>query len=161
MEETRGELTAAETRYRQLLDRPDLDAFNRAVVSINLAYLLALEGNGEQALSLVRVALEQLGPIDDVLDTRAVVHLAVNEPQKAKQDLQGVISGGSDSPEVYFHLAQAEHMLGSTEGARAALQRAIELGLSQGRVKPVERPRLTQLARELGVALDGNANETL
>ena len=92
-----------------------------------------------------------LGPIDDVLDTRAVVYLARNEPQKAKQDLQTVISGGSKSPEVYFHLAQAEQELKSNNDARAALQRSVELGLSLGRVKPVERPRLQQLASELGV----------
>ncbi len=153
MEEIRDNSPAAESLYRQLLGRTDMDALSLAVASNNLAYLLALEGQGNEALSLVSTALDELGPIDDVLDTRAVVYLAKNEPQKAKQDLQQVISGGSQSPEVFFHLAQVESELGNASGAREALQRAIELGLSVDRVKPAERRRLRQLAQKLGVDL--------
>ena len=153
LEELRGNTSAAESQYRKLLQSREIDATEQAIVSNNLAFVLALQGNGPEAERFISFAVKHLGTIEDVLDTRAIVHLSQKRPADAKRDLQHVVTAGTEAPEVYFHLARAEHMLNNRAAAEKALNRALELGLKAGSLKPIERPMLNQLIQQLGISL--------
>ena len=47
----------------------------------NLAWLLALQHkNGTEALKFINRAIDLAGPVAELFDTRAIVHLALNNP---------------------------------------------------------------------------------
>ena len=94
----------AEAIYRRILakDPNDFRACN------NLAVLLALSGQkSDEALELINRAIDLAGPLPGLLDSRAVVHIARNEPKQALDDLDKILSGRSEKPDPLwlFHKA--------------------------------------------------------
>lgn len=135
----------AETQYRLVLDRdPDnLIALN------NLAWLLAQRsGNGKDALPLIEHALEIAGPRPELLDTRAVVHLALKDSGRAIADLERA-AAESPSGIQYFHLARAQDQAKNSEASAAALKQAKRLGLKRQHLHPIELAASGKLADDL------------
>jgi tetratricopeptide (TPR) repeat protein len=134
LEDLRGRFDEAEADYRRVLAaEPD----NSAALN-NLAWLLALRGHkGAEALPLIQRAIDLYGPRPDLLDTRALVYLALERPDKARADLKASIA---DTPTAnrYLHLARVCQMAGDAEGASAAVREARALGLTRARLHPVE-----------------------
>ncbi len=94
----------------------------------NLALCLARAGqNLDEALKLIDDALAISGPMADVLDSRAIVHIARQEPEKALEDLAAAIKDDG-SAEQYFHQAWA-YSLGGQE----------DRGLGRIRRKPMKK----------------------
>src|SRR5262249_52284746 len=64
---------------------------NNQIAQNNLAFLLALKAPGAtgsaEALKLIQAAIDEAGPHPELLDTRAVVHLAVGKADLAFKDL--------------------------------------------------------------------------
>jgi tetratricopeptide (TPR) repeat protein len=140
-----GRLDEAETLYRQSLaeDPRDVMALN------NLAWLLAVAGGrADEALELIERAIKAAGPDPSLLDTKAVVHLALNQPEAAVADLQTALAA-KPRPLLYFHLARAHRAAGRREAAVAALQQAEQLGLRPGDVDPLERPAYAEVVADL------------
>ena len=96
----------AEQYYRELLAKdPD-----QAVSLNNLANLLALRKiKLDEALQLINHAITVAGPMASMLDTRAVVYLAANEPEKAEKAMDDLKVALSDNrtPVRLFHKARA------------------------------------------------------
>ncbi len=134
----------AESLYRGILrDNPD-----DPLASNNLAWLLAMgKTDARKALDLLTHAEELTGPLPELMETRAVVHLSLEEAEPAVALLEEVTT---ENPEAvsYFHLARAYRMAGHREAARDALAKAQGLGLRPVRLHPQERAILEQLLAE-------------
>lgn len=130
-----GRYEETEAIYRAILKK---NPTNLTVMN-NLALFLALEGKKpNEALRLVQRALRQVGPVPVLLDTRAVVRLALGQPDKALDDLKTAIE---DAPTAlrYFHQAQAYYQLGQKKDASDALKMAHKRGLKEGHLDGAER----------------------
>ena len=133
-----------EAVYRRILE---LDPRNAPALN-NLAWLLACQGRGPEALELVRRAYEIKGPDPGLLDTRAVAYLAIGQSGLALKDLEEAVTESS-SPDVYFHLARAYHMARDRKAAREALRRARAGGIKEADLHPRERLVYRELVRDL------------
>ena len=125
--------------YEELLERDDLSTRIRAAGNNNLAFLYALTGTKvERALELVNETVELIGPLSDVLDTRAVVYLALGKGQEAVTDMEMAIRIGA-TPSKYFHLAQAHLMAGNPQQALAAWEEGVAIGLDATALTSLEQ----------------------
>jgi tetratricopeptide (TPR) repeat protein len=147
-----GHNREAEMLYDQVLreDSRNLIAIN------NLAWLLAYTpGRQAEALELINRAINLYGPIPELLDTRAVVHLEAGHGDLALKDLQVADASPAGAAEVQiflsFHLARAYHSAGSRGLAADHLNRARAAGLKPERLHPLERPRYETLVAALAV----------
>lgn len=138
--------------YRRLLARDDIKGVQRAVVLNNLSYLLALEGKNQaslnEATAYVKEAVEILGPQPDILDTRAVVHIAEKDYSAATRDLKLSVT---DNPTAskYFHLARAHMLANETKQAIEAWEEAIELGLTRNSIAVAEQENFDELQAKM------------
>ncbi len=134
---------------RRLLARDELKGRRRAVVLNNLAYLLALgaapEAKPNEAALLIRETVQLLGPISDLLDTRAVISNGRKEFQAAVEDLQLAVL---DKPTAssYFHKTIAHLGLRQRSAALESWEKATELGLTHETINPLERKQFEEVA---------------
>ena len=143
-----GRYGDAESIYRQVFER------NKALGASlnNLAWLLALEGGSklQEALPTINDAIKLDGETPDLLDTRAVIQLALNQANPAITDLENAIAV-SPTFDKYFHLARAYQLAGKSNEAKSALEQAKTLGLALEKLHPLERDSYQQLVRSLGL----------
>ena len=119
-----------------------------AVAANNLAWILALrdDGKSEEALNLVGRAVIVLGPMPEVLDTRAAAYLAAGRNDAALVDLQealgrpGLDAGVRSS--LYYHLVLAWRRAGNSAEAEKAWGKAAAQGLAAEVLHPLERAGL-------------------
>jgi tetratricopeptide (TPR) repeat protein len=148
--EQHGEYNEAEKIYRQVLQA---DADNAAALN-NLAWALVQQRrNLDEAFALVNRASDVLGPIPQVLDTRAVVYLAQGQTKLAIADLVEVCEQPavalSTKRSAWFHLAQAYKQNDNADLARSALEKGKTLGLTVEQLAPTERQAYTKLTTDL------------
>jgi tetratricopeptide (TPR) repeat protein len=151
LEELRGRYQEAETLYRKVLERDP----RNAVALNNLAWIVALrDGNGAEALVRVNNAIEVLGPLPELLDTRAVAFLATGRTDLALADLQAALDRPNLDPKVRFsisiHLALANQQAGNSVLAKKVWR---DCHTGGGRVEALhglEQGRYERLSRELG-----------
>jgi predicted Zn-dependent protease len=135
----------AEKIYRDLLERDP----RNLVAGNNLAALLAFRGNQEgDALAVIQRAIEVGGPMANLLDTRACVHMALGQWHEAAKDLEEVVSR-NPNPAGYLRLARALLKGGDKRAAQAALRKAKEGGLKLAELHPLERPVYEQVLAQL------------
>ncbi|MCA9185173.1 MAG: hypothetical protein KDA99_06120, partial [Planctomycetales bacterium] len=146
-----GNFAEVEMLYRKYLNMPDISPQQRAMVSNNLAYAMALEGNSKESLTLIEYAISVLGPRADLLDTRAIIHLVKEDPRAAIEDLEvAIIDSGGSSLEL-FHLAVAKLMANDEDGSREALQNAQEVGLDVRQLNKLEQSQYQNLVQKLRI----------
>jgi Tfp pilus assembly protein PilF len=145
-----GREADAEKVYRDLLAGKDLDATQRAIVANNLAFHLAAPATVDEAGKLVDEAIDQLGAIPDLLDTRGLVRLAGGDARGAVEDLREAVLVPSAAK--YLHLAAAELAAGDEAAARAAFAKSREAGIGRERLSRSDRERLRQLEETLRAA---------
>jgi tetratricopeptide (TPR) repeat protein len=134
--------------YKDFLEREQANARQRAIVQNNLAFVLAMEGEGDEALSLINEAISEMGPMADLLDTRAMAHLANKDADSAKTDLEKAIAE-NDTPEKRLHLAEAEFLAKNREAAAEALRTAIDTGLNVEKLSKQEQAMYHRLKSAL------------
>ncbi len=145
LRERQGKYAEAEALLRTVLAQ---DGGNVAALN-NLAALLALRGRGAEAGKLVGRAVERAGPQGELLDTRALVHLAGGAAGPAVKDLRRALAE-KRTPARLFHLAQAHRLADNRTEAAKALRDARALGLSEEGLHPLEREAYRRLLGELG-----------
>jgi tetratricopeptide (TPR) repeat protein len=143
-----GRESEAEQVYRGLLAGKDLDPKQRAIVANNLAFHLATPATVDEARRLIDDAIEQLGAIPDLLDTRGLVRLAGGDAAGAVDDLREAVLVPSAAK--YLHLAVAELAAGNEAAARAAFTKSREAGIGRERLSRSDRERFRQLEDTLG-----------
>jgi cellulose synthase operon protein C len=138
--ELRHDFKSAETLYRKVLTKEP----NQVVAMNNLAWVLAHRGPSPEALTLVQQAISKIGPIPDLLETRAKAYLALGRSAEAVQDLEDAIA---DTPTAmrYFLLAAAREKNCNADGARDAFHRAQELGFDIRDLHPIDLPDFERL----------------
>lgn len=151
LQEVRGRYQDAENIYRQVLARDP----RNAVALNNLAWILALrDGKGDEALLGVNRAIEVLGPIPELLDTRAVAALAAGRTKQALTDLQDALARPNLEPKVRFsiviHLAQAHQRAGDIAKAKKSWKEAHAGEIRVEALHGLERAGYDRLSRELG-----------
>ncbi len=119
-----------------------------SVVRNNLAWLLALQGNADEALAAVADAMALRGEEASLLDTRAVAYIAKGKHRLAVKDLEQAVAEAPTASR-YFHLARARFGAGNVAAARDALQRGRNLGLAESSIDPLERGEYRQLLAQL------------
>jgi tetratricopeptide (TPR) repeat protein len=104
----------------------------------NLGLSLARSGlNLDEALKLVNDSLAISGPMTEVLDSRALVYIARQEPEKALEDLAAAIQDDG-AAEQYFHQAWAYSLAGNKTEASIAFAAAMKKGLDPKDLDPRE-----------------------
>jgi tetratricopeptide (TPR) repeat protein len=147
LRDIQGQFQDVEGLCRQVLDR---DSKNLVALN-NLAWMLALRsGKGDEALALIDRAIEQAGPLAGLLDTRAVVYLALGQTDRAIVDLEEATAEEPTAARL-FHLARAYRQANNTKAASRALRQAKLMKLQPEQLHPVERATLQQLSQELDV----------
>ncbi len=141
--EALGHTAEAEEDYRQLLASGGLGDVQSGIVAANLAWMLARSETADQALELVEKAIQELGPLPDILDTRALIRLAKGQTILALEDMNDAVL--SPSPLKLLHLAAIQTEISDLPGARASLARAKALGLGQERLGPDDASRLEKV----------------
>jgi tetratricopeptide (TPR) repeat protein len=115
----------------------------------NLGMLMALQGrNLDESLRLVDQAIRIAGPVPSMLDSRATVYIAMEQPDKALADLELAIADDA-TPVRLFHQARAYYLLGKKAEATAALGTAKKKNLKRSMLEPLERPAYDKLLEEL------------
>lgn len=151
LQELRGCYQEAEALYRKTLQHNP----NNPVALNNLAWIVALrDGKGEEALVEVNRAIEVLGPIPELLDTRAVALLATGQTELALADLQTALDRTNLDPKVRFsisiHLALANQLAGNTVKAKKVWRDGHAQGGRIEALHGLERGRYEKLLQELG-----------
>ena len=137
--------------YRRLLERDDLSEQERALTRNNLAYFLAVQQrDGKEALEMIELAIEVIGPVPELLDTRAMAQLICGNAEAAVADLQRVVANGPSGIR-YYHLSAAHLAAGDRQAARDAFDTARE----EHQLSPEQIPGYEQETyRKLVDALD-------
>jgi cellulose synthase operon protein C len=138
--------------YRELLKSPDSTPDQLAITKNNLAFILALtkdQSNAAEALKLTEEAMQVMGPVSDLLDTRALAFLAQGKAEQAVTDLRSASADNPPSATKLVHLAQAEKQANNLEGARNALTQAQQIGVDINRFSPAEKKNYLELVDAL------------
>jgi tetratricopeptide (TPR) repeat protein len=139
----------AVTAYKALLARDDVPHLVRATALNNLAFLLAMKKEElDVALNLVNEAIEIIGPISDILDTRALVYIHRGEFDKAIADLRLAVKMDVTASK-YFHLAEALLGAGDEQGALEAWKQAEARGISVEETVFIEQNDLRETKQKI------------
>jgi tetratricopeptide (TPR) repeat protein len=146
----RGHYREAIATYEQILRNNGESLLARN----NLAWLLALHaGQGVEALEEIQKAIDLGGPLPELLDTRAVIYLALRRTDKAIEDLGSSleqVSGASTSTaNRKFHLARAHWSRNEKTEAKRAFAEAKSAGLQETGLHPLELPAFRRLVKEM------------
>ncbi|GAB6166065.1 hypothetical protein JCM19992_20650 [Thermostilla marina] len=140
------EIEKAVAVYQEILQR---DPTNIVAIN-NLAVMLAyLRVRLDESAKLIDQAIKLAGPTGNLLDSRAIIRMARDDPRGALIDLDEAIAD-KPSGTLLFHKAQALMQLGRMEEAKQVLARAIEMGLTTDALHPLERAAFDDLVAAIG-----------
>lgn len=135
----------AESYYREVIEKNP----KNAVAMNNLAVLLSLQGvDLDESLKLVDKAIEIAGPLGAMLDSRASVYMALDEPEKALADITAAVAD-AETPVRLFHQAQAYQQAGQFEAAKKAWEKALEKNLTGDMLQPLELPAFEKMRQSM------------
>ena len=148
--DAQGRYDEVEKVYREILARTDVSPKNRAVVSNNLAFALALRGHQlDEALKLSDDTISYMGPVPEALDTRGLINLAKGDPKQAVRDLTDAVSVLDPQPTAYVHLAMAQAAAKDNYSARKSLDKAKDLKLNPDELSPLDRQKYQALQEQV------------
>lgn len=139
-------LAAAEIDEHRLQIDEALAVYDRALAKEpnniaalnNSAMVLALSNRGGDAIRRVGRAIDLVGPLSPLLDTRALAQLAAGNASAAVADLEEALAQ-EESAARRFHLALAQKSAGNDQAFADNIQRAKELKLAESSLHPLER----------------------
>ncbi len=146
--DTRGAYDEAIQLYGQAADRTD-NRVLKAGLRANRAWLMAVaqKNGGEEPLRLVNEAINTLGPMPALLDTRAAVKLAAGQPAEALADLDAAAAADS-RPTFHFRRAVAYDRWKKPEARDAAVADAVKRGLTRDALHPLDWLDYDRLVRK-------------
>ena len=149
-----GDTDKVRAEYDDILAHaPTLDAKRKGMIQNNLAYALALDGRGQEALGYIQDAIKNYGPTPDLLDTRGYVYLVAGNAQKAIEDFELALQGASANSHRLFHLALAYDRAGDKQQAKKYWGDALKMDLTANLLPLKLRDEFETLQREYGVTV--------
>lgn len=143
--ETQAKYEESVAKYDNVLKRDDVPRMMSAAAKNNLGFLLTLlNQRTDEAEQLINEALEVYGPVDDILDTRAVVRMARKDYDAAVEDMSLATSLSND-PIKFYHFAKANLLAGNDQAALKAWEKAQKLGFTKEKLPVLERPDYDQV----------------
>jgi tetratricopeptide (TPR) repeat protein len=143
----RGDYEKAAEQYREVLKVEP----NNVVALNNLAWMLALRGGDRrEALGYITKAVNGIGRRADLLDTRGLVYLKLENHAEAVADFEEATKE-APTPSRLFHLAWAYHKESNKAKAREVLKQAKEKGLKVASLHPVEQKDCRDLLTAYGL----------
>jgi tetratricopeptide (TPR) repeat protein len=135
----------AKAIYRRLLEQND-----RNIVALNnLAWLVSFDSvERETALSLINRAIQLVGPVPDLLDTRAVIQLNRDKPREAIADLEDALKEVAKAA-IWYHLAVAQLKIGDKVAAADSFRKAEEAGFDPKSLHSLERTSYERLLKQM------------
>jgi tetratricopeptide (TPR) repeat protein len=153
--DAQGKYDASIVAYEKVLRRTDVPEGLRAAAENNLGFLLALKGERlDEALSLVNSAIGIFGPVEDMLDTRAVVLMARGDNQQAIDEMT-LATTTSQDPIKYYHLAKAYLANENFAKAKAAWERAEKLGFDPEKLPVLEQTDFSEVKQRIETGGNG------
>ena len=139
------EYAAAEPMYREALKaEPD-----NVIALNNLAWILAPRGEAaEEAMKCVERAIEISGPTGELLDTRARIHIARGNYDRAIEDLHQALQQGQTSLR-WFHLAIAQFKQLKKDESVRSFKEARARGIDARMVHPDDLPMFKVMASQV------------
>ncbi len=135
--------------YDEVLSRSDLSSTYRALAMNNLGFQLGLlEQRVDEAEKMVNEAIETFGPVEDMLDTRAVVRIAQQKYDLAIEDMTLALTTSND-PVKHFHLAKAYILAGDGQSAMTAWEQAKKNGFEKKLLPRLERPAFDEIRQKI------------
>jgi tetratricopeptide (TPR) repeat protein len=128
LEDILGDSNGAADWLRKFIDLGRGSVQERGIVANNLAFKLALSGDGAGAIKLAEQSMKLLGPQDALKDTFGMAYLAAEDYSRAITEFEAAIIA-SPSASKNYHLAVAKWRSGDRDGGAEALELAIEMGL--------------------------------
>jgi tetratricopeptide (TPR) repeat protein len=142
-------LCDSESRYTESMAiyRDVLRSDPKNIFAMNsLAWLVSqCDGNPNEAMKMIDKAIEQHGPVAELLDTRGMIRVKVGQHAQAIEDLENA-AAKSPQPHIVFHLAFAYHQAGQKELARTKFGELKDTEVLSRELHWSERPTLRQLA---------------
>ena len=135
--QSQGKLDDAKRKYEDALG---IDS-RAAVAANNLAWILAESGEDlDRALDLAKIATASSPDAPELLDTLGWVYYKKDQPELAIPIFRrSVAKANNPNPNHHYHLGLALLKVGDTTNGRAALQRALTLGVSQTTATEIRR----------------------
>ena len=138
--ETTERYEEAIAAYDQALNQLEMTPQQAAVAKNNLAYLLAqTDQRYDEAEGMISESIEILGPLADVIDTRAVIRMAREEYSLAVEDMKLALTI-DPSAAKYYHLSRAHALAGNSDEAIEAWEKANELEITKEDLPLLEQP---------------------
>lgn len=151
-----GRFDESQKLYASLVANKKLVGNLKATVLNNLAYLLAVKDHkGKEAMPYIEEAIALVGPVSELLDTRAMVQLSLGENKAAVEDMKRSVGDGP-SPLKLFHLAIALLKTEDEAGAADAFKQAVQMGLKADDLSTLERPQFDELKARFPTELSAN-----
>lgn len=143
--ETQAKYEESVAKYENVLKRDDVPRMMSAAAKNNLGFLLTLlNQRTDKAEQLINEALAVYGPVDDILDTRAIVHMARKNYDAAVEDMSLATSLSND-PVKFYHSAKANLLAGNDQAALKAWEKAQKLGFTKEKLPVLERAEFDQV----------------
>ena len=134
--------------YGQILELSprEVTALNNLAILNSFEESLAIKQRGGL---LIDQAIEIVGPVPALLDSRALVSLNLEQADSALDDLRKALEQNSDSI-FWLHLAYAQLKKNDMRGAAESFERANAYQMDVEKLHPLERPMFEELRRRLG-----------
>ena len=156
----RGDYEAVASAYRELLRQPGLKGSGtstEASLLNDLAFVLGHHlGRGDkarckEALDHCNRAIEILGERSELLDTRAMVHFAAGDKDRARIDMTKALEDRSPGRQakMHFHMAIIQKLYANPQAVAEQFRLAIDEGLKIGQLSKREAKVFNELSGRL------------
>ncbi len=146
--DAQGQYDAAVKLYEELLNDEDITDRARVTALNNVAFIYAVrDGNGKRAQPLIDEAMGILGPLPELLDTKAMVLLAMGDTEQSISLLNSALQTSPDDSMLYFHKAKALKTADDMDGFFESMERAVSKGLNESKLPVLEHDSYRDLLK--------------
>ncbi len=137
--DAQGRYDEAVKIYEKMLKKDNLYDRGRVTALNNLAFIYAVrDGNGKKAQPMIEEAISIVGPLPELLDTKAMVLLALGDTEQSISILDSALLASPEDSMLYFHKAKAQKSADDMDGFYESMEKAVAAGLNESALPPLE-----------------------
>lgn len=147
-QDAKGQYDQAVKLYEELLKDKNLYDRGRVTALNNLAFIYAVrDNNGKRAQPLIEEAISIVGPLPELLDTKAMVLLAMGDTQQSLSLLESALQASPEDSMLYFHKAKAQKSADDMDGFYESMERAMAEGLDKSKLPVLEHQDYQEMVK--------------